>query len=260
MTPTPLFSVLLILALSAASMLGLADLQRRRLLDPECCRKLLHMGSGLMALGLPWLFQSAGPVLILAAAAFLGLLAVKRLPALRSRLGGVLEDVGRPSHGDLYFVAATALLFLIAKGDPLRFTLPMAILTFADSAAALVGRRCGRHRFQVGGGTKSVEGCAAFFVTAFFSVLVGLQVFADRSPAATLLLCLHLALLLTLIEAAAGGGADNFFIPLTGWLLLGVYLERPEPLLMVHFMAAAAACATAVLTRGSAGRCPSEPR
>ncbi len=259
MTPTPLFSVLLILVLSATAMLGLAGLQRRRPLDPECCRKLLHMGSGLLALSLPWLFQSAGPVLVLSAAALLGLVAIKRFAALRGLLGGVLDGVGRPSHGDLYFVAATGLLFLIAKGDPLLFALPMAILTFADSAAALVGRRCGRHRFLADGGTKTLEGSIAFFVTAFFSALVGLQVFADRGSGATLLLALILALLLTLVEAVAGGGADNFFIPLTGWLLLEVYLERPASLLMAHFMTAAAACATAMLLRGFAGRCPSGP-
>ena len=247
MTQTPVFSILLILVLCAAWMIGLAGLQQRLPLKPEGFRKLLHLGSGLMALGLPWLFQSPCPVLILCALSLLGLLAIKRVPALRRRVGGVMDRVDRRSPGDLYFVAATGLLFLIAAGDPLLFGVPMAVLTFADSAAALVGQHCGRHRFQAGGGTKTLEGSTAFFITAFFSAQVGLQVFADRDPAAILLLALLLALLLTLVEAVAGRGSDNFLIPIAGWLLLRVYAGRPASLLMIHFMIAVSACVTAML-------------
>ena len=200
-----------------------------------------------MALGLPWLFQSALPVMILSALSLLGLLAVKGIPALRRRVGGVVDRVDRKSHGDLYFVSATGLLFLIAGGDPLLFSVPMLILTFADSAAALVGQRYGRHRFRACGGTKTVEGSTAFFCMAFFSAQVGLQVLADKEPIATLLIALLIALLLSMVEAAAGRGTDNFFIPITGWLLLRVYAGRPASLLMLHFVTAVTACVTALL-------------
>jgi phytol kinase len=179
----------------------------------------------------------------------LGLLAVKGIPALRCRVGGVVDRVDRKSHGDLYFVSATGLLFLIAGGDPLLFSVPMLILTFADSAAALVGQRYGRHRFRACGGTKTVEGSTAFFCMAFFSAQVGLQVFADREPIATLLIALLIALLLSMVEAAAGRGTDNFFIPITGCLLLRVYLGCPASLLMLHVMTAVSACALVVLMR-----------
>jgi phytol kinase len=255
MTLASVLSILLILALSAVWMLGLAGLQKRRPWNPEGYRKLLHVGSGLMALGLPWLFRSAGPVLILSAASLLGLLAVRGIPALR----GLLAGVGRKSHGELYFVAATGLLFLIARGDPLFFSVPMAILTFADSAAALVGQSCGRHRLQAGCGTKTLEGSSAFFITALFSAQLGLQVFADRDPAASLLLALLLALLLTLVEAAAGRGTDNFFIPITGCLLLKIYANCPASRLLPHFMTMVSACAAAVLIRRLYWRCRAGP-
>jgi phytol kinase len=249
MMPTSVLSILLMLVLAAALMLGIAGLQKRLSLNPEWSRKLLHTGGGLMALGLPWLFQSAGPVMILSAMSLLGLLAVKGIPALRRRVGGVVDRVDRKSHGDLYFVSATGLLFLIAGGDPLLFSVPMLILTFADSAAALVGQRYGRHRFRACGGTKTVEGSTAFFCMAFFSAQVGLQVFADREPIATLLIALLIALLLSLVEAAAGRGTDNFFIPITGCLLLRVYLGCPASLLLLHVMTAVSACALVVLMR-----------
>ena len=78
MMPTSVLSILLMLVLAAALMLGIAGLQKRLSLNPEWSRKLLHTGGGLMALGLPWLFQSAWPVMILSAMSLLGLLAVKR--------------------------------------------------------------------------------------------------------------------------------------------------------------------------------------
>ena len=259
MMPTPVLSILLVLVLAAAWWLGIAVLQKRLALNPEWSRKLLHTGGGLMALGLPWLFHSAWPVGVLSAASLLGLLAVKGVPALRRRVGCVVEGVDRTSCGELYFVLATGLLFLLAQGDPLLFTVPMAVLTFADSAAALVGQRCGRHRFQAGGGTKTVEGSVAFFVTAFFSAQVGLQVLADRDPAATLQLALLLALLLALVEAVAGRGTDNFLIPITGYLLLRVYLGCPAAVLMSHVVTAVSACVTAMLMRRFPGRRRTEP-
>lgn len=259
MTPTALLTIVLMLILSAAWMLGLACLQKRLALHPESLRKLLHMGSGSMALCLPWLFQSAWPVLILSAASLLGLLAIGRVPALHRRVGGVIDGVGRRSCGELYFVSATGLLFLITRGDPLLFSVPMAILTFADAAAALVGRRCGRHRYRAGGGTKSVEGSTAFFITAFFSAQWGLAVLADGDPAAVRWLALLLALLLTLVEAAAGKGADNFWIPFAAWLLLRLYLGCPASLLMLHFMTAVSACLTAALMRRLQGSCEAKP-
>ena len=207
MTLASAFSILLILVLSAVWMLGLAGLQKRRPWNPEGYRKLLHVGSGLMALGLPWLFRTTGPVLILSAAS---LLAIKGIPALRGLLAGVQ---GRKSHGELYFASATGLLFLITGGDPFFFSVPMAILTFADSAAALVGQRCGRHRFQAGCGTKTLEGSAAFFFTALISTQLGLQVFADKDPAASLLLALLLALLRPWSKPPPAGGPTIFLSP-----------------------------------------------
>jgi phytol kinase len=247
MTSNSFLSILMVLILAAVWMLGLALLQKKLALHPEGWRKLLHMGSGLLALGLPGWFQSAVSVMALSAASLLGLLALKRIPALRHGPGRVIDGVERDSHGDLYFVGATGLLFLFSGGDRLLFSVPMAILTFADSAAALVGQRYGRHRFQSAGGTKSLEGSAAFFLTAVVGAYVGLQILGDTGAAATLLLALLLALHLTLVEASAGRGLDNLLIPLTGCLLLRVFLGSPASLLMLHLLAAVSAGVLAVL-------------
>jgi phytol kinase len=249
MTPNQLASILMVLTLAVAWMLGLAGLQKKMALPPEWCRKLLHMGSGLLALGLPVWFQSAVPVMVLSTASLLGLLALKRIPTLRGGIGRVVDGVDRDSHGDLYFVMATGLLFWFSSGDPLLFSVPMVILTFADSAAALVGQSYGKHRFAADGGTKTVEGSAAFFIVAVAGAYVGLRILGDADPAGAALVALPLGLFLTLVEAGAGRGIDNLLIPLTGGLLLRVLLGSPASLLMLHLFGAVSAGAFAVLMR-----------
>jgi phytol kinase len=259
MTLAAFATILLMLILAALWMLGLAGLQQRLPLNPECYRKLLHMGSGLMAIALPWLFHSAAPVLVLSTASLLGLLAVKRIPALHFRVGGVVDGVDRKSPGDVYFVSATGLLFLISGSDPLFFSVPMAILTFADAAAALVGQRCGRHRLPAGDGAKTVEGSAAFFITAFFVAQIGLRILADKDPITTVLLALFIAGSTALVEAMADRGTDNFLIPLTGFLILRVYVGCPTYLLMLHAMIAVSTGAASVRLRCLPERFRTEP-
>lgn len=58
--------IVAVILCTAGLMAGLAVYQRRRSPHPEWVRKLMHMGSGLIALSLPWLFSEAWPVIVLA--------------------------------------------------------------------------------------------------------------------------------------------------------------------------------------------------
>ena len=135
-------------------------------LAPEWCRKLLRMGCGTLALTLPWGVDSVPAVLALSGFAALMLAGVKCLPSWNRRLGGVIDGVGRGHRGGFYFAGAVGLVFAAAGGDRLRFCLPVAVLTFADAAAALVGRRWGRHRFPAGGAARRWRARPTFFVVA----------------------------------------------------------------------------------------------
>jgi phytol kinase len=89
-------------------------------------------------------------------------------------------------------------------------------LAFADAAAALVGRRFGRHGYAVGHARKSLEGSCAFFaVAALLCALLpgGGNVFAVGV----------FALATTLAEALAGDGLDNAAIPLAGITALRLF-------------------------------------
>jgi phytol kinase len=192
----------------------------RRGLSAEQSRKFVHVGMGCICMSFPWLFGSPLPVAILAAIAATGLFGVRAVPWLRARLGCVLSGVERRSYGEFAFIAGIAAAFALAHGDALSYVIPVAVLTFADTVAALVGMRFGTHRFATPDGTKSLEGSFAFLATAFACVAAPLGI-AGRPDA--LLVASIAALALTVAEAAAWAGLDNFAIPLLGGAIVRAF-------------------------------------
>ena len=138
MIENPYISIPLALILTSGLMGVIRLIQKRYAPHPEWCRKLMHIGSGILALSIPWFFQSPWPVLLLCAFSVVGLLAIKHLNYLKQNIGRVVGEVNRKSSGDIYFPLTIAVLFLLSKGDPLFYCIPIMILTFADAAAALV--------------------------------------------------------------------------------------------------------------------------
>ncbi|MGH8692551.1 MAG: diacylglycerol/polyprenol kinase family protein [Burkholderiales bacterium] len=199
----PWIAIALVLAVLTSSMVLLSA--GRYALSAEARRKLLHVEMGLVALGFPWLFAAAWPVLLLAglALAWFGLL--RACSRLQAWCGPVLEASGRGSIGAIWFVCGVCLTFLLSNGDAVAYCTAIMVLTLADTAAALVGQRLGRAR-------KSVEGSLAFFCVAFAVAFVMLQALAAA---------LLVALVTTAIEALLGRGLDNLFVPLGALAALG---------------------------------------
>jgi hypothetical protein len=106
--------IILVVGCIAGLLLVLARLQRKYTLHPEIARKAMHIGSGLVALSLPWLFQEGWPVLVLTLVATTGMAAVKYLKGLRSTIGTVTGSVLRNTLGELCFPIAAGLLFAFA--------------------------------------------------------------------------------------------------------------------------------------------------
>ncbi len=232
----PLAGILLTLLLLGLMLGCLKAYHVRFAPHPELLRKLVHIGMGLVTLSFPWLFDRPWPVMVLAVAAVALLIAVKAPGPLREVLGGVVDSVERPSHGDVYFPVAVALLFWLAGGDRLLFCIPILMLTLGDSIAALVGIRYGRLLFTTGRGRKSFEGSLACFIVTLMVTLVPLLRFSYIGWVQVLLIALIVALLATLLEAIAWDGLDNLFVPLGGFLLLKTHLQMSAPTLSVHLL------------------------
>lgn len=192
---------------------GIGLLARRFAWEPETARKVSHVVVGLACLPLPFFFTSAVVVLGLAVVACAGLLALRIVPVLRTRFGRALHGVARRSLGEFAFVGGVALAFALAHHDFAAYAVAILTLALGDAAAALVGRRFGRHPYAVGHARKSFEGSAAFFAVAVL-------VCALTPGAASVAAVAAFALVTTLAEALAGDGFDNAAIPVAGLLVL----------------------------------------
>ena len=185
---------------------------------PEWARKLLHIGVGMVGFGFPFVINSRLPVWITCIVAALAMLAMRLAGPLRRGLGTVLASVNRVSLGEFYFLLGLPALFTLAQGGALYGT-ALAILTFADAAAALVGTFYGRHRFGNHPEAKSLEGSLAFFAVSFVACLIGLTQ-NDVGVLEAVLAALAVSALMALLEALARDGLDNLLLPVCSYLLL----------------------------------------
>jgi phytol kinase len=223
-----------IVIVAAGALLGSLRLfQSLRGPSPELVRKLFHIGGGLTALTLPWLFDSPWPVLFLMAGLLLLLVSMRRVGALRHSVGQVVHGVDRDSRGELYFPVAIAAVFVLAQGDAVVYIIPVLVLTFADSLAALIGVEYGHRRYTTSEGWKSAEGSIAFFLTTFFCVHTPLLLLTGTERAKTLVIAVILGLLVMLLEAIAWHGLDNLLIPLITFALLKAFLNTSLDVLLV---------------------------
>lgn len=143
----------------------------------ELVRKSVHLLGILAAIGC-WRLDRRTAVSILAplTALALGLDLARRGEQgfarwFRSRLGPILRGAERAPHGltlqsATWFLIAATLLAALA---PRYVTVAsLSILVAADTAAALVGRKLGRHRI----GDRSLEGSLAFVAAAMLVVAI----------------------------------------------------------------------------------------
>jgi phytol kinase len=237
------------LAVLVGLMIGLRVYQRRSSLSAESSRKLYHISGGLTTLSFPWMFASPWPVILLTCITIPTLLALKYVRSLKSNLGTVLYGVERRSFGEVYFPLSVCLLFILARGNALLFSIPILILALADTVAAVIGVRYGHLRYETADGHKSTEGSAAFFVVAFLSVLVPLLLFTNTGRAEVLGISVILGLLVMMAEAIAWRGLDNLFIPLSSFFLLKTLLALDTRGLLVQLLVTGVLSAIAYLWR-----------
>lgn len=224
---SPLGGIALVLGALGGLVLAVKAAQATGRVGAEGARKLVHIGMGCVCLLFPWIFDASWPVWLLVGLAGGALLALRRVPWLRARLGGVLHDVNRRSLGEIYFPLGVAVVFTLAGGDALRFTIPVALLTFADAAGALVGKRWGRHHFETLEGRKSIEGSLAVGITGALCAWVPLAV-AGVPATTAVLIAVIMGLFGMVLEAIAWRGLDNVFLPLAAFAQLSIYLALPD--------------------------------
>jgi phytol kinase len=195
-------------------------------LGAELQRKLVHIGTGLYALTLPWIFPDRWPVYVLIAITLV-VMGVLRLPKLAtSGIGSTLHGVDRQSYGDMMLAIAVGLCLFLAEDQLYLYVLPIAVLTLADAAAALAGTTYGRRFFRVEDGQKSLEGCVVFFGVTLLLSMVCLMMMTSFAPLNIILLAVMVAGFGTVVEAVSWRGFDNLFLPLGILVFLASHADR----------------------------------
>ncbi len=229
-------AILAVMGALGLALVSLRQAQLRRKLSPEGARKGLHVAMSAVMLALPWLFDAAWPVVLLAGLAVGAMLAVRFVPVLRDGVGGVIHEVGRQSVGDVCFPVAVCALYLLTADSPVLYAIAILMLGLADPAAALAGARHGLSPYATVDGKKSLEGSVAFAFVAFLCVHVPLLLFTPVGRAEALWISAIVAVLATIVEAVSWGGLDNLFVPLGTYAVLVRLLTFPATLLAGHFV------------------------
>lgn len=119
----------------------------------------------------------------------------------------------------------TALFLLAWLMEPVAAALAVSVLAVSDPAAALVGRRFGRHRLVAG---RTVEGSLAFVAAGFLVAMLVLHIYyGELSLSHMALLALGGTLAGAVAELVSERVDDNFSIPMSvacgvtvvGWLI-----------------------------------------
>ncbi len=203
---------------------------------PEMARKLLHLCGGILGLSLVWLFDSLLPVLALGLIIAVIFLALRLSRPMHEGPGQVLYEVHRDSVGEFCYIASIVLLFMLADGNKLLYTIPLLVLAVADTFSALVGSEYGKAHMVGWKSTRTPEGSVAFFFFTFFCTHVPILLWADLPPQECLLISINLSIMLMMAEAAAWWGLDNIIIPLTAFLLLSAFIDMGAAELALHLL------------------------
>jgi phytol kinase len=176
----------------------------------EWTRKVLHIGTGNIVL-IAWWLDIPAWIGIAAAVMFTGVsIASYALPLLPS-----VNNIGRRSWGTCFY--AISIGVLVAWFWPLQMpnlaALGILVMTWGDGLAGLIGKRFGKHRYQVMGMTKSWEGTATMAVVSF-AVSLAMLWPGCYSPLIAIMIALAVALFATLLESFSKLGLDNLTVPI----------------------------------------------
>ena len=200
----------LVLVIFSALQAGLGWGHRERGLPLEWCRKITHVGMGITCLFFPLFVSTAWQAACLALL-FTGALALLRWKSQLLWGGGSLLPASRcKSEGEFDFVLGIAFALLFARDNRFVYWVSILTLTFADSAAAVVGKSMGRR--HVWKNEKTLEGSLAFFSVSALFFLVASVAF-DCSMYGIFLMFV-VCLFVTVAEGIAERGSDNLLIPL----------------------------------------------
>jgi phytol kinase len=194
-----------------------------RIIQPnvELTRKIVHIGSGNVILLAWWLGIPRSVIIQASIVAMITAIASFFLPILPS-----VNSVGRKSFGTLFYAISIGLLSLLFWNSehPEYTVIGILIMSWGDGMAALIGKKWGKHIYQIGGNKKSWEGSLTMgIVTFIITSLILLSTLGNMWQ--IWLMGVVVAICATILETISQLGMDNLTVPL-GSAVLCFYLEQ----------------------------------
>ena len=229
-------SILLIISIVFIMLLIIKLIDKKIKLNGEVKRKMFHTSMGISMLLLPHIFTSTLSVAMLGIIALVIMYFLKNTK-LKNSLGTILYDVDRESLGEIFFILSVFLIFYLSKGDKILYSIPILILTFADSTAALIGKNYGKNNLaQFNEDTKSLEGSFMFFMVAFMATLVPILLYTNVGREETLIISAIVGFNVALVEMISHSGNDNLLIPLTTFAFVSTHVVYDLHTLRLHLI------------------------
>lgn len=196
---------ILFFSLAYLGLFSVSELLFRKCQVPaEHTRKLVHFGSGILALLFPIYFENLWAVGILCG----GFLALLFLSYAWNILPSI-NQVQRKTWGSVLFPIVVFCCFFLAqnKGNLSYYYSPILVLAISDPLAALIGKNFPVKAYRIFGQGKSLGGSLAFLISAGLILNFSLL----NLPFSVVLLSAGSA---CLMEAVSTHGWDNLMIPI----------------------------------------------
>ncbi|MBD2139164.1 phosphatidate cytidylyltransferase [Anabaena sp. FACHB-1237] len=189
--------------------------------ETEIIRKIVHIGTGNVILIAWWLNIPAFVGIYASIIASIITLLSYKFPLLPG-----INSVGRHSLGTFFYAVSIGVLTAIfwPIHHPEFAALGIMIMAWGDGLAALIGKRFGKHKYQIFGSQKSWEGSLTVTIVSFFISSVILYSLINNIPIVCVI-SLMVALFATFLEAFSYLGVDNLTVPI-GTAIFAYVLTR----------------------------------
>lgn len=178
-------------------------------LPPSISRKFLHIMVGNCVFVMPFFANPYSALFITIPFTVLTFLLTEYSPIK------INNSVTSSGHvlGLLYYAATwTVLIILFPMNHLIVVSLAIAAMCYGDGFAAIVGEKYGKHKYNISGDQKSLEGSFAMFIACIISssIIIGFfNLFGFANVPFDLLVISIIALVATFVEAATPKGLDN---------------------------------------------------
>ncbi len=186
---------------------------------PTFSRKFVHIMVGNVLFILP-LFTTRFAMTFLAAAPFI-LLTFLMSPKSPIKLDHKVSTSGH-GLGLVYYAISWTVLAFFFFDQPWIIAVGIAAMSYGDGLASLIGQKYGKHKYNILGDAKSIEGSLAMFFVLIFSLAGVLLYYGQPINALTVVM---VSLVATLLEGITPKGLDNLtacFGAVGTFLLLGI--------------------------------------